>query len=209
MAVEAELPGGLAAERERVLRQGIATEEGVEVFRRALASEPTLPQIVVSTRNFGSRLPLREGSAALAAESGPEPEPGLEGAHRNTRPENVSTPYVAPRNDAEKMASEIWQELMGIEPIGVDDNFFELGGHSLLGIQVLGRMNDAFAVRLSFQDLFAAPTVAGLSAKIAELSFEHEPDYAKIASLLDNLEQHSEEEIRKIVAESRAGGFRK
>jgi acyl carrier protein len=107
------------------------------------------------------------------------------------------------------MASEIWQELMGIEPIGVDDNFFELGGHSLLGIQVLGRMNDAFAVRLSFQDLFAAPTVAGLSAKIAELSFEHGPDYAKIASLLDNLEQHSEEEIRKIVAESRAGGFRK
>jgi hypothetical protein len=40
----------------------------------------------------------------------------------------LGTGCVAPRNETEQTIAVIWQELFGIEPIGVHDNFFELGG---------------------------------------------------------------------------------
>jgi acyl carrier protein len=118
---------------------------------------------------------------------------------------HLSTPYAAPRNATEKTLAGIWQDLMGIDGIGIDDSFLELGGHSLLAIQVLGRTNAAFGVKLTLKEFFSAPTVAGLAAKVLELRDQRGPEYGRIAELAENLEQYSEEEIRKIVAESRAG----
>ncbi|HKX85593.1 MAG TPA: amino acid adenylation domain-containing protein, partial [Flavobacterium sp.] len=40
--------------------------------------------------------------------------------------------YVAPRNENEEKITEIWQEVLGIDKVGITDNFFELGGHSLI-----------------------------------------------------------------------------
>src|SRR5271166_2825208 len=37
--------------------------------------------------------------------------------------------FVAPRNALELQLSNLWEEVLGIQPIGVTDNFFELGGH--------------------------------------------------------------------------------
>ncbi|MDW9383084.1 AMP-binding enzyme, partial [Chryseobacterium sp. JV558] len=37
--------------------------------------------------------------------------------------------YVSPQTSTEKILVDIWQELLGIEPIGIHDNFFDLGGH--------------------------------------------------------------------------------
>ncbi|MEE8584259.1 MAG: non-ribosomal peptide synthase/polyketide synthase, partial [Acidobacteriota bacterium] len=44
---------------------------------------------------------------------------------------------AAPRNAAEASLAEIWQEVLGLERVGVDDNFFELGGDSILSIQIV------------------------------------------------------------------------
>jgi acyl carrier protein len=93
---------------------------------------------------------------------------------------------------------------MGIDSVGIDDDFFELGGHSLLAIQVLGRANAAFGVKVTLQELFSAPTVAALSAVIETPGAQRGPEYKKLAELAENLEQYSEEDIRRIVAESRA-----
>ena len=38
--------------------------------------------------------------------------------------------YIAPRNEIEEAVANIWQEILGIEQIGIYDNFFELGGNS-------------------------------------------------------------------------------
>jgi len=35
--------------------------------------------------------------------------------------------YFAPRNEVEQTMADIWQELLGIEQVGIQDNFFELG----------------------------------------------------------------------------------
>ncbi|KAF2341071.1 non-ribosomal peptide synthetase, partial [Flavobacterium nitrogenifigens] len=52
--------------------------------------------------------------------------------------------YVAPRNETEEKLAAIWQEVLGIEKVGVRDSFFELGGHSLSVAQVINRTHKQF-----------------------------------------------------------------
>ena len=40
---------------------------------------------------------------------------------------------ILPRDAVETRLATIWQEVLGVHPVGVTDNFFELGGDSLLG----------------------------------------------------------------------------
>ncbi len=39
--------------------------------------------------------------------------------------------YVAPRNALETQLCAIWQEVLGLEQVGIEDNFFRIGGNSL------------------------------------------------------------------------------
>ncbi|MEU4503562.1 amino acid adenylation domain-containing protein [Streptomyces sp. NPDC024089] len=76
----------------------------------------------------------------------------------------------APRTPVERAIAAAWSQVLGIEVTGVDDNFFELGGHSLLATQVTSRLRDALGVEVPVRELFAAPTVVGLAAAVAELA---------------------------------------
>ena len=78
---------------------------------------------------------------------------------RHGRPE-LDTAYRAPRNEIESAVAEIWQQLLGIERIGIDDNFFDLGGASL---QALQAAEDSLA---TFQ--------RGLLSAASRRRFEHE-----------------------------------
>ena len=80
---------------------------------------------------------------------------------------DMTTVYVAPRNETEAKLTEIWQELLGVERVGVYDNFFELGGDSILTIQVVSRMRRSGFV-MSPKDLFKYQEIAGLSAAIGK-----------------------------------------
>lgn len=74
--------------------------------------------------------------------------------------------FVAPRTPVEVAVAAIWQDVLGMERIGVHDDFFQLGGHSLLATQVIVRLRKALEVELPPQSLFDAPTVMGLAAHI-------------------------------------------
>jgi len=60
-------------------------------------------------------------------------------------PEEIKTEedYVEPRTSVEQELARIWQEVLGIERVGITDNFFELGGDSIVSIQVVARARDA------------------------------------------------------------------
>jgi amino acid adenylation domain-containing protein len=70
--------------------------------------------------------------------------------------------YVAPRTPLEQGLAGIWEEVLGVEQVGVDDDFFALGGHSLLATQVVIRIRKAYA-DIPLHSIFDSPTVAKLA----------------------------------------------
>jgi amino acid adenylation domain-containing protein/non-ribosomal peptide synthase protein (TIGR01720 family) len=71
--------------------------------------------------------------------------------------------YVAPRDDKERFFCDLWQELLGLERVGINDDFFELGGDSLLVIRVVTKANKA-ALGITTKQVFQHRTVAELAA---------------------------------------------
>lgn len=55
---------------------------------------------------------------------------------------------VLPRTQIEERLSEIWSQVLSIQPIGVYDNFFDLGGNSLLAIQAIFKVREVFQIEL-------------------------------------------------------------
>lgn len=78
-------------------------------------------------------------------------------------PEVVSQAgFQAPRSDTEHALARVWQEVLGLERVGIDDNFFALGGDSIVTLQIVSKAAQA-GVPITARDLFAHPTVAGLA----------------------------------------------
>ncbi|MBW4499701.1 MAG: amino acid adenylation domain-containing protein [Scytonema hyalinum WJT4-NPBG1] len=71
--------------------------------------------------------------------------------------------YVAPRNDTEHQLTQIWAEILGIQPVGVRDNFFDLGGHSLLAVKLFAQIEKKFAKKLPLATLFQSGTVEAIA----------------------------------------------
>jgi amino acid adenylation domain-containing protein len=78
------------------------------------------------------------------------------------------TDRVAPRDRWEAQLVQIWEQLLGIHPIGVTEDFFALGGHSLLAVRLIARIEQAFNRSLSLTALFQAPTIAQLAARLRD-----------------------------------------
>jgi len=115
---------------------------------------------VQRTSGPGPAAYVAAAGAVLAGEAAQEAPAG-------SRP--VSSPYVAPRNEIERLVASVWEEVLGVSQVGVYDDLFELGGHSLLAGRILTRLNRLLPVRVPLRRLFEAPTVAGLAEAVEEL----------------------------------------
>ncbi|MCU0286495.1 MAG: amino acid adenylation domain-containing protein, partial [Acidobacteria bacterium] len=86
-------------------------------------------------------------------------------------PEEINTSestYEAPTDEVEEKVAAIWQEVLGVEKVGISDNFIQLGGHSLLVISIIARIHQEFDVELQLTDIFAKPTVKELAQLIRD-----------------------------------------
>jgi acyl carrier protein len=90
-------------------------------------------------------------------------------AARHPRPA-LPTAYVEPDDELSQSLAALWQELLGIDRVGMHDDFFELGGHSLLGLQLAQRLRKEFALDVPIDSLFEALTLARLRDLVGALT---------------------------------------
>lgn len=75
---------------------------------------------------------------------------------------NQKENFVAPQGDLEIQLTYIWEQVLGIHPIGVMDNFFLLGGYSLLAMRLCEEIGKALNINLPLGTIFQAPTIKQL-----------------------------------------------
>jgi acyl transferase domain-containing protein/thioesterase domain-containing protein len=144
-----------AEERLRsMLDRGIRPSEGAEAFVRALSGRRR-PQLVVSSLD----------PTALKREA--EQAPVIHGGVQFERPD-LDCAYVEPRDDIERTLVGFWQELLGIERVGVQDSFFDLGGHSLIAVRLFARIKQTYRTEFPISALFEAPTIEACAGMIRE-----------------------------------------
>ncbi|MCA9940484.1 MAG: hypothetical protein KC418_17720, partial [Anaerolineales bacterium] len=85
------------------------------------------------------------------------------GKRRSYARPTLATGYVAVTNEYEKRIAAIWEDVLGINQIGIHDNFFDLGGNSLIGLDVVARLQKEFQTQISPVALFEAPTINALA----------------------------------------------
>ncbi|HEY6804819.1 MAG TPA: amino acid adenylation domain-containing protein [Pyrinomonadaceae bacterium] len=100
--------------------------------------------------------------------------PAPETAQRS-RDEN----YLAPRNEIEATITRVWQDVLGVERIGINDNFFDAGGHSLLMVQAHNKLTELFDKQISIVEMFAKPTIGALAEYFSKTN-GHKPKFDRV-----------------------------
>ncbi|MEM8675747.1 MAG: SDR family oxidoreductase [Cyanobacteria bacterium P01_G01_bin.67] len=152
----------------------IRPEEGVKAFQRILSRAQFYNQTVVSTGDLQLKLkqwinPESTGERAAEQKLSLHSRPDLQSA------------YVAPRNEIEQKIVDIWQQVLGIELVGIHDNFFELGGDSLNAITFTNQFQKRLGQIVHVSAVFEAPT-------IAELATYFQKEYPEVVTKIHGIE---------------------
>lgn len=135
------------------LTQGIRAEEGAELFLQALSG--TQRQVIISSLDLD----------ALIAQAGQTDTDDQGGGQKFERPE-LDSEFIAPETPIEERLAAFWQDLLGVDQIGVEDSFFDLGGHSLIAVRLFAQIRKAYQVDFPISVLFEAPTIRKCAALI-------------------------------------------
>ncbi|MGB8321836.1 MAG: SDR family NAD(P)-dependent oxidoreductase [Candidatus Acidiferrum sp.] len=127
---------------EAVAEKGISTAEGLKALEQILSSQ-RMRNIIVMRGERGER-----PKKAVAAAAGKTASSG--------------------KSEIEDSLAEWWQELLGVEKVGLDDDFFDLGGHSLIAVRLFSKIKKTFRLELGLSTLFEARTVRQLAALIRQ-----------------------------------------
>lgn len=138
----------------RNYERGIRPQEGTEALVRVVAGDP-LPQVVVSSLDLAAMIRQVEKTS----------EQPMGSSTKFDRPD-LDSEFVEPRDDIERNLVGMWEELLGVDRLGVQDNFFDLGGHSLIAVRLFTMIKKAFQADFPISVLFEAPTIEGCAELI-------------------------------------------
>ncbi|MGG4197323.1 amino acid adenylation domain-containing protein, partial [Paenibacillus jamilae] len=79
---------------------------------------------------------------------------------------STGTEYVAPRTTTEAKLAQLWQDVLGLERVGIRDNFFDIGGHSLRAMTLVSRIHQTLEAEVPLRQLFLSPTIESLAAAL-------------------------------------------
>ncbi|HKX26134.1 MAG TPA: amino acid adenylation domain-containing protein, partial [Blastocatellia bacterium] len=126
-------------------------EAGVESLRAHLLS--ILPEYMVPAAFvFLPELPLNP-NGKLDRKALPAPDPG----------QQLERQYEGPRTPVERTLCAIWEQVLGVERVGIQHSFFELGGHSLSMMRVHHQVQMELAKKFSLMAMFEHSTIASLA----------------------------------------------
>ncbi|WP_444993821.1 amino acid adenylation domain-containing protein [Aliikangiella sp. IMCC44359] len=74
--------------------------------------------------------------------------------------------YVAPTTALETSLCQIWQNVIGVEQVGINDNFFRIGGNSILSIQLTAAIRNELELDIPLDTLFEQKTIAKIIPKL-------------------------------------------
>ncbi|MBC1236342.1 MULTISPECIES: type I polyketide synthase [Nostoc] len=155
----------LKKEREEYLKEGIPPQEGVDAFSRILQSR--LPQVVVSTRDIQAQIQQSNSFKFLEEELASTILPQV----LHSRP-NLGNDYIPARNKVEQIVTNIWQQILGIQQVGIHDNFFELGGNSLISVQIISKLKEELNIEIPIVSIYERPTINSLTEILSSDSNE-------------------------------------
>ncbi|MFD0200306.1 MULTISPECIES: non-ribosomal peptide synthetase [Saccharothrix] len=126
------------------------TGDGLRDHLRRVLPAAAVPDVVLAVPEFPVTTTGKVNYAAL------DPDPP------------VGTGFVRPRDALELTATRVWEEVLGVDRVGVDDDFFALGGHSLQAVGVADRLERAVGRPVPLSLVFTEPTVRRLCAAIRD-----------------------------------------
>ncbi|MGV9409332.1 amino acid adenylation domain-containing protein [Nocardia sp. NPDC003693] len=91
-------------------------------------------------------------------------------------PAAETEPFREPVTAAERAVARAFAEVLGVERVGLDDDFFRLGGNSLSATRVAARIGAALRAGVPVREVFDAPTVAGLAARLSDSPHPARPE---------------------------------
>ncbi|MFI1033999.1 SDR family NAD(P)-dependent oxidoreductase [Streptomyces sp. NPDC020951] len=161
MAVTTDLPDALAEVRSKdVAERGMASAQALEVLERVLSSSPE-PQLIVSPVDVKA---LIERAFTLGADAGGDERLAGLGTPQTLHPRpEIPSAYAPPDGETQRQLCKAWQDMLGIDQVGVHDSFFDLGGSSLIAIQLVSTVNKSLGAALTVAQLYEVLTVAGLA----------------------------------------------
>lgn len=143
----------------------MTSKDDVTVFEAILSHPEKLDRVIISTRNLLARISRWTGNQLADNKQNNSTIVNLLSFH--SRPK-LTTTYVAPGNQIEKTIVSIWQQILGIDQIGIHDNFFELGGDSLSGVTFINQFRKQIGQNIAVALMFEMPTIAELANHLSQ-----------------------------------------
>ncbi len=92
-------------------------------------------------------------------------------AQKRPRPV-LQQPYMMPQTQLERTIAQVWQDVLGIEQVGLDDPLADLGGESLHVVQIQAKLQAVLGQNLDTIKLFEYPTVDSMAQYLSQTKNE-------------------------------------